>query len=757
MSVSGMPRTILSVLALAVLGATRHNPVPTFNPTVTISVDAALNRHAIDPRIYGVAFADTATINDLSLPLNRWGGNTTSRYNWSISTANHARDYFFENIPDDAPNGGANGESADLFIALGSQPIMTIPVMKYMPKARQKQCAYTSAKYGGLGCCTAFADPNFEPADCGNGFSLFDGNPITGNDPNDVETYYADPVSYQAGWVQHILDTHGSAASGGVKYYAIDNEPDLWDSTHFDIHPGKSTYDEIAGALTDFAPMIKTKDPSALAMGPELSGWMWYFDSAYGWANNHIDQTNHGGAYFVPWYLQQAQAYEQANGVRILDVLSLHWYPQGKKVGGGPITNQEFDPGNPADEVTTATKTLRNQSTRSLWDPNYVDQSWIHDLGYESNEPHLIPLLHEWVNANYPGTQIGITEYNWGAENDPNGATAQAEILGIFGREALDLATRWTSPTAGSNVYSAYKMYRNYDGVHSMFGDQSVTSAEADADIDNVSSFAALRSSDGALTIMVIAKVLSGATPVTIHLSNFLPSGSVAHYWQLSAANAIAQQPDVALAGTTLSFTANPETVNLFVIPSSLVAPTNVNALASGATVNISWTAAAGADSYKVYRSTSIHRPFTFVGNAAGTSYPDAGLAADTTYLYRVAAVNGTAVSAWSAFDAATTTVFTDDPLNAGTTVMATHIAQLRTAVNAMRTAADIGAQAFTDTPLLSGTAIKALHITQLRTALDQARAALGLSPIGYADPAITAGLTILQTAHITDLRNGVK
>ena len=56
----------------------------------------------------------------------------------------------------------------------------------------------------------------------------------------------------------------------------------------------------------------------------------------------------------------------------------------------------------------------------------------------------LIPRMKGWVASYYPGTKIGITEYNWGAEGYINGATAQADILGIFGREGLDLATRWT-------------------------------------------------------------------------------------------------------------------------------------------------------------------------------------------------------------------------------------------------------------------------------------------------------------------------
>src|SRR5258707_14884096 len=75
-----------------------------------------------------------------------------------------------------------------------------------------------------------------------------------------------------------------------------------------------------------------------------------------------------------------------------------------------------------------------------------------------------------WVNAYYPGTKIGVTEYNWGAEGDMNGATTQADLWGIFGREGLDLANRWTTPATGSPTYLAMKLFRNYDGNGSGLG-----------------------------------------------------------------------------------------------------------------------------------------------------------------------------------------------------------------------------------------------------------------------------------------------
>src|SRR5206468_2001238 len=146
---------------------------------------------------------------------------------------------------------------------------------------------------------------------------------------------------------------------------------------------------------------------------------------------------------------------------------TLHYYPQGDTSG-----HQEF-----SDDVTQTTQLLRNRSTRSLWDPTYVDQSWIGTTGINGGKVNLANLMKDWVNTYYPGTKIGVTEYNWGAEGHMNGATTQADILGIFGREGLDLANRWTTPAAGTPTYLAMKLFRNYDGNGSGFGETSVSAS----------------------------------------------------------------------------------------------------------------------------------------------------------------------------------------------------------------------------------------------------------------------------------------
>jgi len=170
-----------------------------------------------------------------------------------------------------------------------------------------------------------------------------------------------------------------------------------------------------------------------------------------------------------------------------------------------------------------------------LWDPNYVDESWI------SDKVKLIPRLRAWAEAFRPGTPIGITEYNWGAEGHINGATAQADILGIFGREGLDFAARWTTPDRGKPAYNAILMYRNYDGHGSTFGDVSVNAKVPNPDA--VAAFAAIRSSDQAMTVMVINKAISAT--VNLQVSNF-SSVAAAERWELTSTNVVTRLKDVA-------------------------------------------------------------------------------------------------------------------------------------------------------------------------------------------------------------------
>jgi PKD repeat protein len=577
------------------------------NAPVTISIDANANRRAIDPNIYGVAYATTAQLNDLNSPLNRNGGNNTTRYNWQLNADNRANDWYFESIPEPSSVAGERGDS---FIAnskaANAHAMLTIPMIDWVAKLganRSKLASFSIAKYG----AQTGNDWQWFP-DAGNGIRT-NGQYVTGNDPNDANV--ASNSTIQQGWAQHLITRWGTTANGGLRYYILDNEPSIWHSTHRDVHPTGATMDEIKSKIIDYAGKIKTIDPSALVVGPEEWGWSGYILSGYdqqygslhGWSFMP-DRNNHGGWDYLPWLLDQLKQNNTATGRRLLDIFTVHYYPQ-----GGEFSN----------DISTSMQLRRNRSTRSLWDPNYVDESWIND------RVQLVPRLKSWVNTYYPGTLIGLTEYNWGAESHINGATAQADLFGIFGREGLDIAARWTTPDPSTPTYKAMKMYRNYDGNKSTFGDISV--ATTGPNPDNLSVFAAERSVDAALTIMIISKYLSGNTPATFSLANF-PHHGTAQVWQLDASNVINRLADLSFAGNSFTATLPPQSITLFVLPAASGNQPPVAAMAAApasgfAPLNVSFDGSNSSDA----DGTIVSFAWNFGDGATGS-----GIA--TNYMY---------------------------------------------------------------------------------------------------------------------------
>ena len=529
---------LLTLLAGSAGSAEEAAPLATF--PVTVAIDAAAGRHAISPLIYGVNFGTAETMNALNATFNRFGGNTTSTYNWLQNAWNLGVDWFFESYP---AGGATPGANADSFIAATrqahAQTMITVPMIGRVAKLganRKILPSFSIAKYG----AQASHDPYFP--DAGDGVRP-GGALVAGNNPND--STILDSSTREQGWLRHLVAKWGRAAAGGVRYYGTDNEPSLWYDTHRDISPVGLHAAKFRDLVIDYSAKIKAIDPGALILGPEEWGWMGFLYS--GFDHQTYDRNGtlpdfhgiQGGRSYVPWLLS-----EWKRAGRAIDGLSLHYYPQSGEFG---------------DDVSPQIQRLRNRSTREFWDRNYRSESWIDAPVY------LIPRMRAWVNQfYYPGTKLAITEYNWGAENHINGATAQADILGIFGREGLDIAARWGVPPRYSPTFKAMQMYRNYDGHKSAFGDVSVSTRAPSP--DRLSAFAALRSGSGAMTVMVVNKDLGAAATMTMTLAHFRSAGT-AEVYQLTAANAIKRLANRSYGAGKLSATLPAQSITLFVLP----------------------------------------------------------------------------------------------------------------------------------------------------------------------------------------------
>jgi len=175
------------------------------------------------------------------------------------------------------------------------------------------------------------------------------------------------------------------------------------------------------------------------------------------------------------------------------------------------------------DETDDDTNARRLRATRSLWDPDYVDESWI-------GEPiRFLPRMHDTIDETYPDTPLFISEWNFGAEETMNGALAIADALGIYGREGVYAATYWRSPEAGSPGAFAFTMHGNFDGDGSAF-EGSVIPVTIDGTDGLVTAYAALDVSAGMLRVMILNEDPDSPVSATLNIVGLDPTESAARY-----------------------------------------------------------------------------------------------------------------------------------------------------------------------------------------------------------------------------------
>lgn len=487
--------------------------------------------HAISDQVYGLNFAAPSLRAEVAPGVNRWGGNGVERFNYLNGATNIGSDYFFMSDPGSGPgddNSFENSNQAD-----GTETWLTVPAIGWVAKDDQPRCGYPVAQYAPMDAAAAhFADSTLQ---CGDGRR--GGEPISA-DPATTSTQ-AGP-DFTAAWVNDMVANHGSAAAGGVETYAIGNEPGLWHFTHSDIRTAPATRDEIIATNLEHAAAIKGADPTARVAGPVLwSGYSYFVTSAEFAANQRPGDV----PTFVGSYLAAMADGAAANGTRLLDTLAINFYDDRVYQGG--------------------TDTLRLASTRNLWDPNYAPEDWWVVRDFIGEGSAVIPRMKSLIDTNYPGTKLAITEYNFGALDTLAGGLAQADALGIFGREGLDAAMLWDpyneqlspplSEFSSRPGMWAFRMFRNYDGAGSQFGDQSLFAESADQGALSV--YAASRSSDDAVTIMVINK--SSAPQDSALAAAGLTGVAEVHQYGAAGLNTIDRLNDVAFAdGVTMTYPA---------------------------------------------------------------------------------------------------------------------------------------------------------------------------------------------------------
>lgn len=444
-----------------------------FTPTgefdVSFTVDTSAGRKSISPYIYGT--------NDDLTGTEKWGsrrigGNRLSTYNWENNASNAGSDYFHNSdsyIPwyyGGVPWGG-NMEEPGVGIAgfhrqslaQGAYTLATLPMAGFA--AKDKDGAVSANETAPSSRWVAV-----KPAK---------------NAPFSLTPDLTDDAVYQDEFVNLMVNQFGDASTEtGIKGYELDNEPSLWHDTHPYMHPEEPGAAEVLNKGIDLAKAVKNVDPYAQIYGPVS----YSFDELYSMhAADDWDAMRGNYKWYIDYYLDKFRIASAQENKRLLDAVDFHWYPE-ISAGGYRITDS-------GSYGNLEANLARMQAPRSLWDPTYTENSWIGQW-YSAFLP-ILPRMQQSIDQYNPGTKIAITEYNYGGEDNIYGGIAQADVLGIFGKSNVYLATFWKMVNHLENapyISAAVKLFTNYDGNGGKFGDTSVLAETSN--VENSSIYASV-------------------------------------------------------------------------------------------------------------------------------------------------------------------------------------------------------------------------------------------------------------------------
>jgi hypothetical protein len=375
--------------------------------------------------------------------------------------------------------------------------------------------------------------------------STKDATPFTPTPPASDAYVYMDEFAWA---LDHKFSGQGifGASPTLPTFIDLDNEPDLWNSTHAEVQGStnisSSNFIANTAALSE---ALKDQFPNAVIFGPVNYG----FEGIYSWQGDPtLSPTPSGANWFADKYMAGIKTASTSYGKPVVDVYDFHWYSEATD-GTTRVINLT------GSTLTDAQVQAIVQSPRSLWDPTFTENSWI--TGVLGGPINILGRLQAKIAANNPGMKLSITEYENGGFNHIAGTIAEADNLGVFGSQGIFAANFW--PPNGTYSYSlaGFRAYRDFDGAGSNFGDTSLQSissavvnvvvyASTDSTVPGRVVFVAINRSNAAKITAITGQALSGT----------------AHLYQMTATSASGQsvvQPvsigSMAVSGSSLTIT----------------------------------------------------------------------------------------------------------------------------------------------------------------------------------------------------------
>jgi fibronectin type 3 domain-containing protein len=491
---------------------------PTANVTITIN---PAQTKPISPFIYGINFYSAVTGAPPQLTFDRAGGNRWTAYNWEANASNAGSDYLYEN-DDFLSSSSVPAEAVRSFIAAdqssGLASLMTVQLQGLV--AGDENGPVSVANPPDLTRFKQVVDQK----------STVSSVPFTLNPPTSDANVFMDEFVWALDQKFSGMGIFG-ANPAHPTFVSLDNEPELWNSTHLEVQgPNPVTSDDYIAKTITMTEALKNQFPDMVLFGPVHYG----FQGIYNW-QGELSATPSGSNWFPDKYLTALSTASASYGKPLVDVYDFHWYAEEYDANGTRSIDMT------GTTLTDAQVQLIVQSPRNLWDPTFTDSTnsnpWIYqELG---NTPiNILGRLQAKINAEFPGMKISLTEYENGGWNHIAGTIAQADNLGIFGSQGVFAANFWPPNGTYSYALAGFRAFRDFDGVGANFGDTSLQTSSSN--VQNVVVYASMDSTTPSRYVFV---AINRSTTMQVTAINGQSLSGTANLYQMTAASAQGQTP----------------------------------------------------------------------------------------------------------------------------------------------------------------------------------------------------------------------
>lgn len=466
---------------------------------VIISIDPTAEQRAVSPYLYGRNNSFSSTDPNWTLPdktliqlrdagvtfFRESNGNNCTKYNWRRKLSSHPD--WYNNVYTNDWDKTALTLQKNFPYAQGMWAFQLIGKVAKTNKANFDEWTYNQSKW--------WEGVNQNLA--GGGVLNPTGTKakVEGNPDFYLENWPADST---VALMNHWFRSNGLGLNKDkIRYWNMDNEPEIWGSSHDDVMPAQLPAEDFMQRYFTVAKKARTYYPAIKLVGPVVANeWQWY-----NWNNKPI--VANGRNY--PWlefFIKRIAEEQKATGIRLLDVLDIHFYPE------------------------TAVSEEIVQLHRVFFDRNYVypgangvknvNGSW----DTSQNKEYILARVNDWLDkylgANH-GVTLGVTEIGIQG-TDPNvTAVWYASTMGEFMKNGVEIFTPWSWKTG---MWEALHLFSRYNKTISVKGASSHETL--------VSAYPNINAAQDSMTVVLVNRSINASQSTILRFDNFVLNGQEA-------------------------------------------------------------------------------------------------------------------------------------------------------------------------------------------------------------------------------------